>query len=351
MTNRCSRPGLILILTLALFACLPLASPASAKTVMDSTGRQVTVPDKITRVFAAGPPAAALLYALAPQDMVGWVHAPDKAAQRFLLPATRDLPETGRLTGQGNGLKLDKLKAAKPDIIIDFGTVDDRYKALADRIQSQTGIPYLLIDGRLDKTAAALRLLGGILGVQQRGEVLARSAEAILADVDHVLAVVPQAKRPHVYLARGADGLETGIRGSITAEIIERAGAINVADASGGKGSLLKTSTDQVARWAPDTIITLDRGFQQKVLAVKSWQPVPAIASGRVFLAPSQPFGFIDEPPSINRLIGLTWLMHIFYPSVATGDLRVQVREFYHQFYQVNLSDTDLRRLMTSAGD
>ena len=81
------------------------------------------------------------------------------------------------------------------------------------------------------------------------------------------------------------------------------------------------------------------------MLAVKSWQPVPAIASGRVFLAPSQPFGFIDEPPSINRLIGLTWLTHIFYPSVVAGDLRDQVRAFYHQFYQVDLSDKDLRRL------
>jgi iron complex transport system substrate-binding protein len=162
--------------------------------------------------------------------------------------------------------------------------------------------------------------------------------------------VVPQAKRPHAYLARGADGLETGARGSITAEIIERAGAINVADEPAGKGGLLKTTPAQVASWAPDTIITLDRGFQQKILAVKSWQPVPAIASGRVFLAPGLPFGFIDEPPSVNRLIGLTWLMHVFYPSVVAGDLRVEVRDFYHLFYQVDLSDSDLRRLMEGAG-
>ena len=345
-----NRRGSLVVLA-AFLICFGLAgSSASARMVTDSSGRQVDIPDQVTRVFAAGPPAATMLYVMAPQELVGWVHAPSQAALPFLLPATRSLPETGRLTGQGNDLKLQALKAAEPDLIVDFGTINDKYKALADRIQAETGIPYLLIDGRLENTAAALRLLGDVLGVKPRGEALAQSAEKMLADVDHVLAVVPQAKRPHVYLARGANGLETGARGSITAEIIERAGAINVAGDPAGKGGLLKTTPAQVVGWAPDTIITLDRVFQQKILAVKSWQPVPAIASGRVFLAPSQPFGFIGEPPSVNRLIGLTWLMHVFYPSVVAGDLRAEVKDFYHLFYQVDLSDDDLRRLMEGAG-
>ena len=44
-----------------------------------------------------------------------------------------------------------------------------------------------------------------------------------------MLAEVPQDQRPRVYLARGPDGLETGLQGSINTEIIERVGAINVA--------------------------------------------------------------------------------------------------------------------------
>ena len=333
--------------------------PADARMVTDSTGRQVNVPDQVARVFAAGPPAATMLYVLAPQLMVGWVHAPSAAAKSFMLPAAAALPETGRLTGPSNGqttgnnVNLQALKAAKPDLIVDFGTINDTYKALADRIQAETGIPYLLIDGSLDKTPAALRQLGDILGVKPRGEELAKAAEKILANVDTILAEVPAAQRPHVYLARGQDGLQTGRRGSITGEIIERAGGTNVADNPDGKGDLLKTTPDQIAAWAPDTIITLDRDFQQKILAVKAWRPIPAIRNGRVFLAPASPFGFIDEPPSVNRLIGLTWLMHVFYPGVASGDLHQQVRDFYHLFYQVDLGDKRLRRLLegsSSAG-
>src|SRR5262245_25035775 len=45
-------------------------SAASARNVTDSAGRLVEVPDTVTRVHAAGPPASTLLYTLAPQKMI-----------------------------------------------------------------------------------------------------------------------------------------------------------------------------------------------------------------------------------------------------------------------------------------
>jgi iron complex transport system substrate-binding protein len=125
---------------------LLVAAPALARSVTDSAGRTVEIPDSIHRVFAAGPPASTLLYILAPQDMIGWVRAPRDAEKPFLLQAVRELPELGRLTGRGDSLNLERLIAAKPDLVIDFGTINDTYRSLADRVQSQTGIPYLLID-------------------------------------------------------------------------------------------------------------------------------------------------------------------------------------------------------------
>ena len=46
-----------------------------------------------------------------------------------------------------------------------------------------------------------------------------------------MLKTTPDDKRPRVYLARGPDGQETGVVGSINTEIIERAGGRNVAQA------------------------------------------------------------------------------------------------------------------------
>jgi iron complex transport system substrate-binding protein len=323
---------------------------AFARSVTDSGGRRVEIPDRVSRVFAAGPPASTLLYVLAPQDMIGWVRAPRDVEKPYLLPAVRDLPELGRLTGRGDTLNLERLIAEKPDLVIDFGTINDTYRSLADRIQSQTGIPYLLIDGRFENTPTALRLLADILGVKERGETLARGAEEILVQVDRVLASVPADRLPRVYLARGPEGLETGSRGSINTEIIERGGAVNVVAGVREKGGIVTVSPEQLVAWAPDTIITLDRNFRKDVAQKSEWKPVPAVTTGRVFLAPNLPYGFIDAPPSVNRLIGLTWLLHTLYPDKAPGNLREQVRSFYQLFYQVDLNDQYLRRLLDSGG-
>jgi iron complex transport system substrate-binding protein len=340
------RRALALLVLLAVLA----SAPALARTVTDSAGRRVEVPDRIGRVFGAGPPASTLLYVLAPQTMIGWVRAPRDTEKSFLLPAVREMPELGRLTGRGDTLNLERLIAAKPDVIIDFGTLTDTYRSLADRVQAQTGIPYLLIDGRFDNTPAALRLLGDILGVRERAETLARAAEDTFAAVDRVVAVVPAPKRPRVYLARGADGLETGSRGSINTEIIERVGAVNVVEGLREKGGIVTASPEQVIAWAPDAIVTLDRSFKAGVAAKPTWQTVPAVAAGRVFLAPGLPYGFIDAPPSVNRLIGLTWLLHTLYPGEAPGKLRDEVRGFYRLFYQVEITDADLDGLLDGAG-
>ena len=45
---------------------------ARAATVTDATGRPIIIPDKVERIFAAGPPAAILLYTLAPELLLGW---------------------------------------------------------------------------------------------------------------------------------------------------------------------------------------------------------------------------------------------------------------------------------------
>ncbi|GGF70311.1 ABC transporter substrate-binding protein [Azorhizobium oxalatiphilum] len=339
-------PRSVNLLTLLALLLAFAATPATARMVTDSAGRQVEIPDHVTRVFAAGPPASVLVYTVAPQTLIGWTRAPRPAEKPFLLPAVRDLPELGRLTGRGDTLNLERLLADKPDLIIDFGTLNDTYRSLADRVQQQTGIPYLLIDGRFASTPAALRLVGDILGAKARGEELAQAAEAIFGAVDTTLAKVPADKRPRVYFARGSEGLESGARGSITTEIIEQVGAVNVVDGLREKGGLVTTSPEQVIAWAPDTIITLDRAFFDSLAQKPTWQPVPAVKTGRVFLSPNLPYGFIDFPPSVNRLVGLVWLLHTLYPQAAPGELKDQVRRFYSQFYQVSLTDAELDRLL-----
>ncbi|WP_246116833.1 iron ABC transporter substrate-binding protein [Denitrobaculum tricleocarpae] len=327
---------------------LMLAPAASARTVTDSAGRQVEVPDNISRVYAAGPPASILLYIVAPDKLTGWPRAPRDYERPYIAEAYRDLPETGRLTGRGNTANLERLLAAKPDLIVDFGSIKDTYVSLANDIQAQTGIPYILIDGRFENTPAALRLLAEVLGVEARGEELAGYVEALFEEIESGLAAVPQDARPRSYLARGPAGLETGLKGSINTEIIERAGGVNVADPGDAsiRRGIVNASIEQIIAANPDSIITWDRRFYDAVWQDPFWSGIDAVKRKRVYLSPTAPFGWVDRPPSVNRIIGLRWLSGLFFPERFQFDLRAETRRFYELFYHVDLSDEDLERLI-----
>ncbi len=336
---------------LTIFACITLADAVAQdakRKLVDSAGREVEIAARVSRVLAAGPPASILLYTLAPDRMAGWVSAPRPAERPFLKESTRDLPEYGRLTGRGGTANIENVIKFNPDVILDVGSIRDTYVSLANNVQAQTGIPYILIDGRFENTPQVYRLLGEMLGEKDRAEQLARYADDTLNGLKARIASIPQSERPRVYYGRGIDGLETGLAGSINMEVLEHVGAINVA-AAAGKGGLTKVSIEQVLAWNPDVILALDARFHNSVATDPLWRSVKAVQDKRIYLAPRLPYGWFDSPPGVNRLIGVRWLMSILYPNQFPEDIRAVTREFYKLFYMVDVSEAQLDTLLASA--
>ena len=320
-----------------------LAAPqlARAASVTDSAGRAVPVPSKVTRVFPAGPPAAITLYTVAPDLLIGWPRSNRADEREFLHPEIGARPEVGRITGRGNTANLEVVLALKPDLILDIGSLNNTYITLADRVQAQTGIPYALLDGRFDGIAESYRIIGTLTGRRDEGEAKARYAEETVKTI--IARLPPAGKRPRVYYARGPRGLETGLGGSINVETIELL-ARNVA--GGTRGGMATVSIEDVLVWNPEVIITIDKDFAETVNGLPAWAPVAAVKAKRVHLSPKLPFGWVDFPPSVNRLIGLWWLAKILYPEQFPEDLRVLTKDFYQRFYHVALSDAQLDRVL-----
>jgi iron complex transport system substrate-binding protein len=317
---------------------------ARAVTITDAAGRAITIPDKVGRVFAAGPPASILLYTMAPDLLLGWTrsHRPEECA--YLGAGACDKPEVGRLTGRGNTTNLEVLLKFKPDLILDVGTINDTYVSLATRVQEQTGIPYALLDGRFDAIVPVYRKLGELTNRQQQAEEFARYAEQTIATVKGRVDKIPESQRPRVYYGRGPRGLETGLGGSINVETIEFLGALNVA--AERRGGMATVSVEQVLLWNPDVIVTIDRDFAASVKTDSVWAPIKAVRDGRVHLSPKMPFGWVDFPPSVNRLIGLWWLAKILYPEQFPEDLRPLTRDFYRRFYHMTPTDAQIESVL-----
>ena len=157
---------------------------------------------------------------------------------------------------------------------------------------------------------------------------------------------MPSEARPRVYYARDKSGLQTGFGGSMISEPIEFVGARNVAaDLHGSHGV---ATVEQVRAWDPEIIIAGDADFAASVRNDPAWASIAAVKNGRVHLSPKLPFGWVDYPPAVNRLIGLWWLGKIFYPGSFPEDIKTLARDFYTAFYHVTPTAAQLDRMLGS---
>ena len=328
---------------------LTLAPPVvQPKAFTDSASRRVDVPDAIRRVFPAGPPASVTLFAVAPDKMLGWTRAPGPEALPFLPARYAELPEIGRLTGRGNTVNLENVVRLAPDLVLDVGSMTGTYVSLADQVQEQTHIPAVLIGGRLAETATTLRTVGGLLGVPERAEALARYAETLLGEVQEAVAKIPSANRPSVYVARGPRGLETAVAGSIASEVVDLVGARNVVGKDIGPRAIVDASPEQILAWQPDVILTVDRRFYAAARTDPVWREVKAVQAEHIHFVPDLPFSWFDNPPAANRLIGLLWLGKLLYPASFQQGIRAEARRFYALFYQQEPTDVQLAELLAN---
>jgi iron complex transport system substrate-binding protein len=330
-----------------LFVAL-LAPPGRAADFVDSAERYVAFPDRISRVMAADQSAAVLVFVLAPEKLVGWSR-PLSREQRAYLPAKfARLPVAGQLSGPTPTAAVDAVARLHPDLIIETGIVSPEAAARADAIQQQTRIPYIVLDGSVQLIPDTLATVGAMLGVAERGQDLASSARTAIGGLRGRLLITESTERPLVYYGRGTDGLETGLARSQVMAAIDQAGVINVA-AGLGSGELTRVTREQIFQWNPAIIIAQQRSFYNALQRDRGWRGLAAVTKKRVYLAPAEPFGWIDDPPGVNRIIGLPWLTALFYPDVYQEDLRASVREFYDQFYRIKLSDRQLEALVRPA--
>ena len=315
--------------------------------ILDASGREVRPPARVERVYAAGPPAGVLVFAIAPDALVGWTRAMRPNEAQFFPDKYAQLPELGRLTGRGNTANVEVVLKAKTDLIVDVGSVGATLASLAAQVQEQAKIPYALLDGRIESTPAALRALGRLMGKEKEATRLADWFDAELKDAKARAARA--ASHPLVYYGRSPSGLQTGGKGSINVEVLDFLGARNAAAEI--RPGLATVSIEQVLLWNPEVILTTDPNFWKSALSDPRWRATRAVETRRVHLSPHLPFGWFDFPPGANRLLGIWWAGKLLYPQpFGDVDLRAKTAEFHRRFYHREPTAAQLDALLNEPG-
>jgi iron complex transport system substrate-binding protein len=334
-------------LTSVLLLMASLVPTVYGREIVDMAGRKVTVPDKITRLYAPSPYGAYMMYAIAPDMMTGRIFEHRGNTDKFLPPQLKGLPVIGGM-GMGPNANPETLIKSHPQVLImwknDKNPVDERTIASLNKLN----IPYVFVaaDNMYDYPNA-MRFLGRLLHREQRAEQMARAATRILNNTGAVVRKVPANRRPRVYYAEGVDGLSTECNDSIHTELLRLTGDVDVdrCHTSSHMG-MEKISLEQVIMDRPDVIVAQEKLFYDRVYKDPAWQQVKAVREHRVYLIPHDPLNWFDRPPSFMRFLGLVWLTHCLYPNAYPVDLTREAKSFYKTFLGVTLTDQDVREII-----
>jgi len=234
-----------------------------------------------------------------------------------------------------------ELVALKPDVYIDYGTVQEDYVAAVEAVQRRTRVPGIILNGALARIPEMYRRLGVALGVKERGERLCGVAERMLKKYRGVLTSSTAPVR--VYLACSGDGYLPCLEDDSSGEQLQWLGGVNVAGTR-ATAPRRPLTIDEVTAMAPDVIIV--SGPAARLRSDPAWQRVKAVTAGRVYQWPALPYGWGSRPPSVNRLPGVAWLAHVArgrnFDAEFNADLRLLFRELYH----LELTDAQIQKLL-----
>ncbi len=324
---------------------LMLSVTAGAASFTDSLGRTFVLPDNLDRIVPSGNLAQLVLYSVAPERIVGWSSTISGSAAEYFNQDVVNLPVFGTFYGKKANLNKEALMSAFPDVVIDMGEIkgskEDMTKDL-DELQDDILIPVIFIEAYLDNTPEVFRTLGTLLDKKDICEDLAVYAEEAL---DMATAARERITDPvTVYYSSSPDGLEAIAEGNFHGEVIEKIGAKNVVPPTFGSSG--KVSMEQLYIWNPDVILLTAEEAYEEVTTSNTWGNLDAVKNGRVYLIPSEPYPFIDNPPATNRIIGIYWLGNLLYPNLYPVDITEKTKEFYSLYYNYELTDADAARVL-----
>ena len=198
------------IMRMLLLLAVPVIGFAAgqAQTIKDAAGREVTVPAKVNRVICSGPGALRLLTYLGAQNLIVAVDDIEVKRNRFdarpyalANPGFKTQPIFGEFRGFDNPELILALPKQPQIIFKTYATMGHDPVEL----QEKTGIPTVILEyGNLgthrDQLSRSLRIMGRILGRDDRAEAVVRFFDATINDLNSRTEGIPDTEKPTCFV-------------------------------------------------------------------------------------------------------------------------------------------------------
>jgi iron complex transport system substrate-binding protein len=275
-----------------------LPTVAAGLTLIDQTGRQVSLPAPPRRIISLVPGVTETLFAIGAQDLL--VGVTDFC----------DFPTEARLKPRVGGMlapSLETMVAMKPDLVI--ATTEGNREETVVQLERLKIPVYLVNPVSLRKVLDIPSHLGTVTGHEAQA---ARLTASIRVRIKAVTERVASRPRPRVLYVLWPEPLIVPGRGALVSDLIALAGGESVtADAS---EAYPRYSLEAAVARGPQVIVLASHGAGQGAMSREIWDrftSLPAVKSGRLYTVD----GNLLHRYGPRVVDGLELLARLFHPE------------------------------------
>lgn len=323
-----------IILIMICLSLLITVGSAESITVIDSTGRSVSVDVPVQKVVSLGTGVAEYLYALdGGESLVG------RDSYSHFPPGLEEVPIAGKSSYSPD---LELIISLHPDLVIaDTMLSDDDLRELEN-----AGIPVML-ESLVDpaKDNEVLQKLGALMGKEERAQEIIDFIEGY-QDMIQERINTSQEDKPKVFFEWAGKPYYTVSNGNPSDTLIRLAGGDNIAkDLGNSTHSYPTVSPEWVVEVDPDVIIqqrSSDKAFTEselktlrdEIIARPELSDVKAVKDGRVYLVSG------ELRYGVRSVICQIYMAKLFYPELFQDvDPEEVHQELAEKFYGLSQLD------------
>lgn len=319
--------------------------------IVDQLGKTIELDGVPERVATTIMPFPYIYYAVVGNNdnLVGCnpssIVAYENSALKYMYPelanADTSFVDTSFVVNVEEVLKL------QPEVVFQWNYMDEEIAKM-----EAAGIKVVALEyGDVEDLETWIRIIGTMFDKEERAEELITYFHNNVAEVTDKLVTLSQEEWSNVLIL--SDNLKVTGTG-FSKYWLDNSAAINPAGDLSGEA--LYVNMEQVYEWNPSIIYIGNftdlqpSDLMENKLEGQDWSVVDAVQNGQVYKIPIG--GYRWDPPGVETPLMVKWLAKIQHPELfADMDMGEEVREFYKDVYNYELTDEILEEILGDVQD
>ena len=239
-------------------------------------------------------------------------------------------------------VNVEELLKLEPDVVFQWNYMTEEIEKI-----EEAGIKVIALEyGTLDDLEEWIRIIAQLYQQEERGEELISYFHESVNEVSEIIQTVSTDDYPTV--VQLTDDLKVAGTG-FSNYWIEQSGAVNPAEELSGDER--NVDMEQIYEWNPDIVYIGNftdlqpSDLLENNLDGQDWSLVQAVQDGQVYKIPIG--GYRWDPPGVETPLMVKWLAKIQYPELFEDmDMEQEVKEFYEEVYNFELTDEMLSEIL-----